>query len=139
MRVRQMDSSGDYTFGRGSANFLVDSAEMVVQKILTGLMLFQGEFFLNTSAGMPWKTRVLGFGTQSLYDNAIKNQIRSTAGVTSITSYTSSLNKTTRLLTVIVGGQSAFGPFSLTTALSFAPPPLGGYGVGGLGMNPYGA
>jgi hypothetical protein len=138
MRVRALDANGDMQFGRGSANFLVNSPQLVVQKILTGLKLFQGEFFLNTSAGMPWNQQVLGFQTQASYDNAIRTQIRNTAGVTGITSYSSSLNTTTRALSVTVAGTSAFGVWTLSTSIPFAPPLSGGYGVGGYGVNPYG-
>jgi hypothetical protein len=139
MRVRALSSSGDYTFGRGSQSFFVDSPQLVVQKILTGLKLFRGEFFLNISAGMPWNQQVLGFQPQGVYDNAIRTQIRNAPGVTGITSYSSVLNTVTRALAVTVAGTSAYGPWSISTSLSFAPPASGGYGVGGYGVNPYGA
>jgi hypothetical protein len=139
MRVRAQDSNGDMAFGFGLANFLIDSVQAVEQLILTGLGLFQGEFFLNTAAGMPWDTEVLGYGTQSLYDNAIQAQIRNTVGVTAITRYSSSLNTDTRLLTVDVTVQTAFGSLSLSITLPFAPPFTSGYGVGGYGVNPFGA
>ena len=137
MRVRAQDANGDMTFGFGQANFLIDSVQAVEQLIITGLKLFKGEFFLNTATGMPWDTDVLGFGTGPLYDNAIQSQIKGTAGVTGITSYSSSLNATTRLLTVTVGVSTIFGPFTLNASLPFAPP-SSGYGIGGYSENPYG-
>lgn len=138
MRVRAQDANGDMTFGFGSANFLVNSPQCVEQLILTGLALFQGEFFLNTTAGMPWDTQVLGFRTSTLYDQAIQNQIRNTAGVTAITGYSSSLNAVSRLLTVRVSVQTLFGPLTLSFSLPFAPPVTSGYGVGGYGVGIYG-
>jgi len=122
------------TFGQSQSNFLINSAEAVGQLVVTGLKLFQGEFFLNTTAGMPWDIQVIGFNTQALYDNAIKAQIIGTQGVTGITSYSSSLNKLTRLLTVTVGLATQFGPTTISTAV----PTLGGWGVGGYSQNPYG-
>jgi hypothetical protein len=136
MRVRKLDAAGDYTFGLGSQNFYVDQVALVQQKILTGLKLWQGEFFLDTTAGMPWGTKVLGVGTQSLYDAAIQRQIRSTKGVTGIANYGSAFNSTTRQLNVTASVTTMFG--SVTVSLPFAIPAVGGYGVGGYGVNPYG-
>ena len=129
MRVRAQDANGDMTFGFGQANFLVNSPQAVLQLILTGLKLFQGEFFLNTAAGMPWNSQVIGFGTQSLYDPAIQNQILNTTGVTGLTSYSSSLNKVTRELSVAFSVSTQFGPISATVSIPFAPPLTSGYGV----------
>ena len=138
MRVRMVDQNGDMVYGHGSADFWVDVPQLTEQKIITGLNLFLGDFFLNTSAGMPWLTKVIGFGTGSLYDAAIQQQILTTPSVTAITSYSSSLNPATRQLTVNVAGQSLFGPFSVSVETPFALPPLGGYGVGGYAQNGFG-
>lgn len=137
MRVRAQDQNGDYTFGSGSGNFLVNSPQAVVQCVVTALELFQGEWFLDKTAGMPWKTEVLGFNTQSLYDNAVQTVIRGVQGVIGITSYHSSLNTETRELSIVAQIATAFGNTSLTTSL-FAPPELSGYGIGGYSENPYG-
>lgn len=120
MRVRAQSAAGDYTFGGGSTNFLVNSPQAVLQLILTGLKLFQGEYFLNTAAGMPWMTDVIGVGTQGLYDAAIQNQILGTTGVTGITNYSSSLNVATRSLTVLATVSTAYSatPIALSTNLS---------------------
>lgn len=136
MRVRAVDKNGDMTFGFGAQNFLIDNVQLVKQKILTGLLLWQGQFFLDTSAGMPWQTKVLGFSQQSIYDAAIRQQIRSTKGVTGITQYSSSFISSTRVLSVTVTVSTLFGPLTLT--VPFAMPPSGGYGVGGYGVNGYG-
>lgn len=139
MRVRAQDASGDYTFGQGSSNFLVNSAQAVAQLVETGLKLWQGEWFLNTSAGMPWASEVLGYNTQAFYDQAIQAQIKSTVGVTGINSYNSSLNRATRVLTVNANGQSLYGSFAISTAIPVpVPPPGGGYGAGGYGQEGYG-
>jgi hypothetical protein len=75
LRYRTLTPTGDMTFGFGSANFLVNSPQTVQQATVTGLKLFLGEWFLNTSVGMPWNTQVIGNNTQALYDNAAKSQI----------------------------------------------------------------
>jgi hypothetical protein len=86
---RKLDAAGDYTFGQGSANFLVDSPAAVAQAVSTRLKLIQGEWFLDTQAGVPYNTEVLGFGTIPYYDFAIKDAIINTPGVSSIVSYSS--------------------------------------------------
>jgi len=100
MRVRALDANGDMTFGRGSANFLVNSPQAVAQLVQTGLGLFQKTWFLDVTVGMPWLSAVIGYGTKAIYDLAIQNQILSTQGMTSIDNYSSSLDPVTRRLTI---------------------------------------
>jgi hypothetical protein len=138
MRVRARDANVDMVFGAGPATFLVNSPEAVLQCVLTALKLFQGEFFLDTTKGMPWNTDVLGFETQSLYDTAIQNCIRGVVGVTGIAAYSSTFDKSTRYLSVTATIQTQFGDAILSTTLLFAPPQQGGYGVGPMAQNPYG-
>src|ERR1700738_3694364 len=118
MRVRQMDSSGDMVWGSGSSNFLVDSPQCVLQCVLTALRLWQGEWFLDITKGMPWKQKVLGIGTQ--YDNAIKACILGVQNVLSISAYSSTLNSTTRALSITATITTPFGDIALATSLNFA-------------------
>ena len=136
MRVRALDQNGDMTFGQSSQNFLVNSPEAVAQCCITALKLSRGDWFLDTTAGVPWKTQVLGFGTAALYDTAIRTAILGVEGVTAITAYQSSLNKTTRQLSVTASISTPYG--AATFSLQLSPPLLSGYGVGGYGENPYG-
>lgn len=91
MRMRAMSPTGDYTLGAGQANFLVNSPETVAQLVQTRLLLWTGEWFLDTTEGTPWATQVLGVRTKTLYDQAVKRRILSTPGMVSITSYSSTL------------------------------------------------
>jgi hypothetical protein len=127
------DENGDYVFGGGSANFWINSAQGVEQLIITGLRLWQGTWFLDTTAGMPWQQQVIGFRTQSQYDAAIQAQVKSTTGVTGIDNYQSSLNNATRHLKVTITGQSLFGPFSVATSIPLAS--AGGFGITPFGQN----
>jgi hypothetical protein len=117
MRVRAQTASGDYTFGQGRANFLINSAAAVAQLVLTGLRLLEGEWFLDVTVGTPWLQRVIGKGTKQFYDLAIQNQILSTRGVISIDSYSSSLNAKTRHLTLEASITTQFGPATVSTNL----------------------
>lgn len=136
MRVRALDTNGDMTWGFGSQNFLIDNVQLVKQKILTGLNLWAGDYFLDTTKGMPWATKVLGRTPQAIYDAAIQQQIRGTKGVTGVTQYSSSFNPRPRALSVVVSVSTLYGP--LTIATSFAPPLVGGFGVGGFSVNGFG-
>jgi hypothetical protein len=99
----------DYAYGQGSANYLVDSRAAVAQEVFTTLMLLQGEWFLDTTAGVPWLTQVMGVNTIPLYDQVIKQAILNVQAVTAIASYTSILNRATRVLAVTVTIDTQFG------------------------------
>jgi hypothetical protein len=117
MRVRALSATGDYTFGRGQGNFLVSTPAAVAQLVQTGLMLAQGEWFLDKYAGTPWSSQILGYGTAPTYDMAIRAQILATPGVTAINSYSSNLNAATRQLTVVVGIQTQFGATTVSVTI----------------------
>lgn len=89
MRYRKLDSNGDYSFGQGSNQILLNSPEAVAQAVRTRLLLYQGEWFLDKMEGMPWMTEVFGAGTITLYDSAIRKRILETPGVLSISDYQS--------------------------------------------------
>jgi hypothetical protein len=108
---------GDYTFGQGQNNFWVNNPTTVAQAILTALLLHLGEWFLNKQVGMPWETQVLGFGTQSLYDAAIKNCVLGVQGVQSIVTYSSNLDAETRKLTVSMIVNTIYGQVSIGVTL----------------------
>ncbi len=117
MRYRTLDAQGDYTFGASARNFLVDSPDAVAQAVRTRLMLFRGEWFYDTSQGMPWKTDVLGKGTEAIYDLRIQAQILKTQGVTGIAAYASQINKDTRALSVQATIDTQFGQATVSTTL----------------------
>lgn len=120
MRVRKRDANGDYTIGQGEANFWINAAEGVAQKVATRLGLLEGEWFLDRTIGTPWLQKIMGYATASLRDILIKAVILQTNGVTSITSYNSSADPITRkftvwgfILTQFSPQPIAFGPVTL--------------------------
>lgn len=140
MRYRALTATGDYSFGLGPSEFLVNTPATVAQAVLTALLLHQGEWFLNITAGMPWETQVLGYGTQTLYDAAIKSAILGVEGVKQILNYNSSLNTKTRNLTVNVTIDTIYGEATITGAsvgiLGYGQMPYGGPGPYGGGYTP---
>lgn len=89
MRVRQLSPSGDFTFGASQLNFLVNSPAAVGQIVRTSLLLFLGEWYLDTSIGMPWIQGVLGKHNQATADLTVQDYILGVQGVTDIVEYTS--------------------------------------------------
>lgn len=92
MRYRVLSATDDYVFGSGPSEFLVNSPEAVAQAVKTRLMLARGEWFLDTEEGTPYSTEILGEGTLELYDQAIRERILGTQGVTAIDQYASYLD-----------------------------------------------
>ncbi|MDM8357467.1 hypothetical protein [Pandoraea communis] len=115
MRYRKEDADGDYVLG-GAAAFLVNSPETVAQAVATRLRLIRGEWFLDTTAGMPWD-QVLGKNTQATADSAIRECILGTQGVVEITAYESSLDPDTRAMTVTATITTIYGETTIQETL----------------------
>jgi hypothetical protein len=129
--VRALTATGDFSFGIGRKNYFVDSPAGVAQLVRTALLLFQGEWFLDTQAGTPWLQEIIGKSTQ--YDVIIKAQVLSVPGVLEIISYSSTLDSN-RFLSISMTLNTQFGVAQLAIQLTTA----GGYGVGGYGSGGFG-
>lgn len=116
MQYRKLDTAGDYTLGTGS-DFHVNTPAAVAQAVKTRLLLFAGEWFLDTTDGTPWRTDVLGKYTQQAYDAVLKDRILSTPGVTGITQYSSALDSSKRTLSVSAAISTIYGQTTLATTL----------------------
>lgn len=115
MRYRALDADGDYTFGQGQAEFLVDTPETVGQAVLTRLALWTGEWFLDLLEGTPYSTQVLGENTKPTYDQAIQERIIETPGVTAITEYASLLQG--RALSITATISTLYGSTTIQTSV----------------------
>lgn len=112
MRYRKLSDTGDYVFGQGASEFLVDIPQAVAQAVRTRLLLSQGEWFLDLEDGTPYSL-ILGAGTQNTYDDAIQARILETQGVDSIDDYASAVDPSTRKLSVACIIDTAFGQVTL--------------------------
>lgn len=117
MRYRRLSDDGDYTFGQGNLNFLVDSPETVAQHVKTRLLLLFGEWFLDDQDGTPYATQVLGAHTRATYDQAIRTRVLDTEGVTEITAYSSTENTVDRSLAITMTINTVFGATTLSLTL----------------------
>jgi hypothetical protein len=144
VRYRALDQNGDWTFGQSQANFLVNSAACVAQLVQTRLLLFQGEWFLDNTAGVPYggfplnaqvvaQGVVLGSKRSVAQDLALQSVILATPGVTEISAYSSTFNNGLRDWSVAATIMTIFGAVLLSaTTLSgvfqLDVTPLGGGG-----------
>lgn len=135
MRYRALDANGDYTFGQNGQNFLVNSPQAVGQAVLTRLKLWAGEWFLDNTLGVPWLTNVIGFGTSVTYDQVIRDTIAGTKGVSSIDTYTSSLDSVKRILTIAASITTIYGETQIIAPIVIQ----GGFGVGPYGRPTFGS
>lgn len=122
MRYRTQDKNGDYVFGQGMREILFNTPETVAQAVKTRLLLKTGEWFLDKTAGTPYAEEVLGMGTKATYDAAIRERILDTQSlgqkvVRDITSYSSSVNSTTRALTINATIDTIYGSTSLSVVI----------------------
>lgn len=79
----------------------VADAASVGQHVRQRLMTFAGEWFLDTTVGVPWLTEILGKGYDpALAEAVVKAEILDTDGVTEITSFSVGFTRSTRALIV---------------------------------------
>lgn len=113
MRYRKLDENNDMVFGGNLRAFYIDVPDAPAQAIKTRLMMNQGEWFLDRSAGTPWATQVLGFYTGNTRDPVIHNRISTTKNVSSVYEYSSNLDRDTRQFTVQARVRTDFGDATL--------------------------
>lgn len=117
MRYRKLDPNNDYSFGNGQLDFWINVPQAVGQAVETGLMLWLGEWFLDTTQGTPYIQGVLGKQTQAVADGTIQNQVlNNTQGVVDISSYASQLDTPTREMSVQLSVDTIYGPTEVDLA-----------------------
>jgi hypothetical protein len=120
--VRSLSPSGDYVMGGNLSNFYIDSPQAVGQCIETRILLFTGEWYLNTTDGTPWFTLpIMGKSTAAGRDAAIRQRILQTPFVTGLSNYSSAVDVRTRAWTVSCTVQTAFGPYQLNVPFTASP------------------
>ena len=84
MSVRKVTSDGDWTFGKGLADY-VSGSEEIKQNVVTRLRSFTDDYFLNVDEGSPWIELFGNLGTERQILRAIEKSVAQTNGVLSIT------------------------------------------------------
>lgn len=76
---------------------MVSNAEAVGQHARQRLMTFEGEWFLDKTAGLPWVRDILGQQYDAvLAESVLKSEILDTDGVTEITSFSVRFDRESR-------------------------------------------
>lgn len=116
MKYRKLDAEGDYSFGRGPTDFLVDVPEAVAQAVGTRLRLYLGEWFLDTTEGTDWFGSVLGKYTVYKRDAEMRSRIAGTQHLTTIDKFNSTVDPQTRAYSATVEVSTDFGSTIVTLA-----------------------
>ena len=83
MRYRRLDNDGDYAFGAGGADMLID-LEACAQSIRTRMWLLFGEWWEDLIDGLPLFQKILAQRDINIASEAIRNRILSTPHVRDI-------------------------------------------------------
>lgn len=108
MLVRRLDDRHDMTFGRGLGNYATDS-ESVRQRVMTRLLLLLGEWFLDTSDGVPYLQEIMVKPANTDHARSIIAQrILDTEDVTAVSVLSFSFDHQTRVFTIQTTVLTAF-------------------------------
>jgi len=83
MIVSRLDKNGDWTFGKGRANYATKS-EAIGQSVVTRLRSFTDDWFADISHGIPWVELLGTKNTKARILAEIEQSILNTVGVRSI-------------------------------------------------------
>lgn len=94
-------ASNDLYLAADGSLATVSDALAVGQHVRQRLQTFEGEWFLDSTAGVPWLDRILGRAYDpALAEAVVKAEILDTDGVTEITSFSVSFDRETRGVTI---------------------------------------
>lgn len=117
MIVRSLDSIGDWNFGKGKNDYLVNN-KAIVQNIATRLKSFLGDCFFSLGSGLDW-FNLLGSKDQLALEMSVRAVILNTREVVSIVDVSINLEETTRRINMKYTVDTVY-----TTALQ-SPPVFG--------------
>lgn len=112
MKTRAVDSSGDWEFGRGLQSYRTEK-DALSQNISTRLKSWKNDCFFSMDDGVDW-ANLLDIGTKDLLDLDIKRCLLQTVGVLRIDTYSSTLDTSTREITIVAEVFTVFGTVTVT-------------------------
>lgn len=100
---------GDVLFQNGDL-VLIDGRDAIRQDVIQRLRSFQGEWFLDTTWGVPYFQQIFVPNyDQSKIDALFIDTILGTPGVTQLDSYSFSIDRATRVLTISFRAETTSG------------------------------
>lgn len=122
MRIRAIDSDGDWTFGKGVQNYLLNQNAIALD-IKTRLYSFLNDCFFDAGAGVDW-FNLLGSKNEAAILFSIKSILVNTQGVNSVTDISAVVDEN-RNLSVSYGVTTVFGE-PIQGDISFPSTPFSG-------------
>lgn len=126
MKYRRLDSNHDMCFGRGKSDYLEDEIsypDAVAQAIKTRMLLFLGEWWMNTSDGLPLFQQILGQRAKmNIIEGILVNRIRGLRmpdqryAVTSVSNVITTYDPETRDFTFSCSVDTVYGKLYITNA-----------------------
>lgn len=108
---RNVDSDGDWEFGKGKQSYTKD-LQAILLNIKTRLKSWKGDSFSNPAEGVDYNN-YLDKGTKSFLDADVKRVILQSEGVIKIKSYSSELNRSSRGFTANAEILTIYGSASI--------------------------
>ncbi|RPJ58263.1 MAG: hypothetical protein EHM12_08240 [Dehalococcoidia bacterium] len=105
MRVRSIDVSNNWSFGKGKSNYKSD-IEAIKQNIATRIKSWKGNCFFAKNDGVDW-TNYFDIGMKNYLDIDIRRVILQTDGVIRIDSYESEM--TDRAISITANVVTIYG------------------------------
>ena len=111
------DSTGDLVFTNNQLTF-VDGADQVKQSIIQRFRTFAGEWFLDTSLGIPYFQNVLVKNPNlTLIESYFKNELWAVPGVLSIITFSLNFDPVARTISISCSVQSSAGPIQVEVTI----------------------
>jgi hypothetical protein len=99
MKIRRIDSEGDWDYGHSVSSYYIDNAQSVGLNIVTRLREWYRDCFFAMDKGIDYPTRLGSFNQKENLDNDIQSIIMNSADVVDITSFESTYSRDTRAYT----------------------------------------
>ncbi len=110
IRYRKLSNLGDYVFGNGQKDFYRDEPNAPAQAVVTRLLLFLGEWFLDIDEGTPYLQGILGKHPTEVANITVRNRVLATQAVTDLTDFVSTIEPNTRNYSASFTIDTIYGP-----------------------------
>ena len=108
----------------------VTELEAIASLVTERLSMSLGEYFLDTSQGIPYFSELLGYGNQVLIERVLTDAILTVEGVLSVSDYQSVMSVSTRVLEIRATVHTIYGTTTIDTfpaqQIPEVPTPLDG-------------